>query len=170
MIVVSNTSPLNYLVLIDAQDILPALYGRVLIPSEVYEELREAPPEVQRWLATTPNWLEVRKAPQHSVPPKLHPGEAAAIALAKEFHASLLLIDDDAAYRYAAQEGLPVTRTVAVLRDAAAQNLIDLSTAFDKLKQTNFRVSHAFLDEILQDFAQKQAQESQPTHDPEQER
>lgn len=164
MIVVSNTSPLNYLVLIDAQHVLPALYHRVLIPSEVWNELGNAPPKVQQWLKTAPTWLEVRKAPEHTIPARLHAGEAAAIALAKEVHASLLLIDDDDAYRYAAHEGLPVTRTVGVLRDAAAQRLLDLGAAFDKLKQTNFRVSHKLLDEILRDFTRKHSQESKPTH------
>lgn len=38
MTVISNTSPLNYLTLIDLQDILPALFGRVLIlvPPRLY--------------------------------------------------------------------------------------------------------------------------------------
>lgn len=40
MTVVSNTSPLNYLVLIDLQDVLPALFEHVLIPEAVWHELR----------------------------------------------------------------------------------------------------------------------------------
>jgi hypothetical protein len=35
MTVISDTSPLNYLVLIDLQDVLPALFGQVLIPEAV---------------------------------------------------------------------------------------------------------------------------------------
>jgi predicted nucleic acid-binding protein len=35
MTVVSNTSPLNYLVLIELQHVLPALFGRVLVPGAV---------------------------------------------------------------------------------------------------------------------------------------
>jgi len=31
-VVISDTSPLNYLVLIDEIDVLPRLYGRVIIP------------------------------------------------------------------------------------------------------------------------------------------
>jgi len=149
MIVVSNTSPLNYLVLIDASHVLPALYGRVLIPSEVGRELADAPEKVKQWLDTHPTWLEIRDAPKHALPPKLNAGEAAAIALAQELRATLLLIDDDPAYRYAVQQGLRVTRTVGVLVDAATQGLINLGASFDKLKRTNFRVSHALLDEIL---------------------
>ena len=37
--VVSNTSPLNYLILIGQIELLPQLYGRVLIPRSVHEEL-----------------------------------------------------------------------------------------------------------------------------------
>ena len=35
MTVVSNTSPLNYLVLIELQQLLPALFSRVLVPEAV---------------------------------------------------------------------------------------------------------------------------------------
>jgi predicted nucleic acid-binding protein len=38
MIVVSDTSPLNYLVLIDAIHVLPLLYQTVLIPEAVYAQ------------------------------------------------------------------------------------------------------------------------------------
>ena len=36
MIAVSDTSPLNYLILIELQDVLPKLFGRVLIPEAVH--------------------------------------------------------------------------------------------------------------------------------------
>ena len=42
MIVVSDTSPLNYLVLIDLQHLLPELFERILIPSAVRDELQSA--------------------------------------------------------------------------------------------------------------------------------
>lgn len=35
MIVVSDTSPLNYLILISADHVLPSLFGEVLAPPEV---------------------------------------------------------------------------------------------------------------------------------------
>jgi predicted nucleic acid-binding protein len=40
VLIVSNTSPVNYLVLIEAIDILPKLHERVAIPTAVWEELR----------------------------------------------------------------------------------------------------------------------------------
>ena len=39
MIVVADTTPLNYLVLIEAVQLLPRLYQRVLIPPAVRDEL-----------------------------------------------------------------------------------------------------------------------------------
>jgi predicted nucleic acid-binding protein len=42
MIVVADTSPINYLILIQEVDILPKMYGRVVIPQTVREELVRA--------------------------------------------------------------------------------------------------------------------------------
>jgi predicted nucleic acid-binding protein len=40
MIVVADTTPINYLILIEEIDILAKLYGRVVIPRVVREELQ----------------------------------------------------------------------------------------------------------------------------------
>jgi predicted nucleic acid-binding protein len=95
MTVVSNTSPLNYLVLIDHQEILPALFGHVLIPEAVWHELRSpaAPQPVRAFLEIWPSWLErriVSQAPQDLQ--QLDPGEQEAIALAQSVGASLVLL------------------------------------------------------------------------------
>lgn len=42
MLVVADTSPINYLVWIESADILPNLYGKVIIPPEVRDELLSA--------------------------------------------------------------------------------------------------------------------------------
>lgn len=59
--VVSDTSPLNYLILIEQIDLLPQLYRRVLIPGSVLQELNapETPELVRTWLTGPPDWLEV---------------------------------------------------------------------------------------------------------------
>ena len=61
MIVVSDTSPLNYLILIGLQEILPALFRRVVAPPAVLAEMLQpgAPEAVSAWAATPPEWLEV---------------------------------------------------------------------------------------------------------------
>ena len=56
MIVIADTTPLNYLVLIDQSHLLPQLYGRVLIPQAVYDELQQerTPAPVRAWVANRP--------------------------------------------------------------------------------------------------------------------
>jgi len=63
MIIIADTSPINYLVLTGFQEILPILFGQILIPEAVLDELQSpaTPPEVKQWIANGPQWLEVRK-------------------------------------------------------------------------------------------------------------
>jgi predicted nucleic acid-binding protein len=51
-VVVADTSPINYLLLIGQISILPGLYDEIAIPPEVLAELKDgnAPPEVLRWI------------------------------------------------------------------------------------------------------------------------
>jgi len=76
--VVADTGPLRYLVLIDAIEVLPRLFGRVLISEIVGLELSRpsAPPPVRNRLASAPAWLESRgDPPAHGVfPPRLGAG------------------------------------------------------------------------------------------------
>jgi predicted nucleic acid-binding protein len=73
MIVVADTSPINYLVLIEEIDVLTKMYGTVVIPRMVCEELlRPSGPEtVRAWISQPPNWLEVRAPLTHQMSPWL---------------------------------------------------------------------------------------------------
>jgi predicted nucleic acid-binding protein len=84
-VVVADTSPINYLVLIGEIGVLQKLYHRIVIPEEVFAELidPEAPPEVCEWAAQHPVWIEIRKSPSRDAAlADLDAGEASAIALA----------------------------------------------------------------------------------------
>ena len=63
MVVIADTIPINYPVLIGEQELLPALFGQIIIPEAVFRELHAAvtPQPVQQWLASIPFWLEIRK-------------------------------------------------------------------------------------------------------------
>ena len=88
MVVVADTSPINYLILIGQIDVLPMLYRRILIPPAVLAELshRLAPKPVREWAADAPAWLEIVGPKIALVLPKLDRGETEAIALATEVH------------------------------------------------------------------------------------
>ena len=65
MLVIADTSPLNYLILIDALEFLPRLYPQVILPLGAWQELQhaDAPAPVKRWAQALPDWIEVREAP-----------------------------------------------------------------------------------------------------------
>ena len=62
MIVVSDTTPINYLILIDQIGLLKKLYSRLIIPESVFEEMQrmQTPEKVRQWIGGLPDWVEVR--------------------------------------------------------------------------------------------------------------
>ena len=113
-LVVADTSPLNYLILIEQVEILPALFEKVFLPQIVREELRreEAPESVRRWIAKPPPWVEIAPADRDGDDPALShldDGERAAIQLAVRIGAELLLIDDRDGVTAARRKGFAVT-------------------------------------------------------------
>lgn len=154
-IVVADTGPLNYLVMIGHVDLLPALFEKVLVPAAVWIELTsgKAPIPVQLWISSHPDWLDVH---DHPVSPNdedfmkgLDTGEKEAIHLAISLHADLLLIDDRKGVRAAQSKGLRVTGTLGLLDLAADRGLLDFAHAIQQLEQTNFRKPVEILEALL---------------------
>jgi predicted nucleic acid-binding protein len=151
VIVVADTSPLNYLVLIGEVDILPKIFGKLTLPSAVLQELSSplSPDAVRNWLSISPDWIELREPRSIDASIKLGIGEVAAISLAVEIDADLVLIDDRKARREAIDRGLRTAGTINVLETAADRDLLDLTDAFDRLLKTNFRIAPHLITEIL---------------------
>ena len=126
MIVLSDTSPINYLVLIGHVDVLPALFGEVILPAVVQGELLHpgAPQVVRDWLANPPSWHMIRHATQVDATIQLGAGEIEAISLAVELGADLVLMDDRVGRRTAEARGVPVAGTLNVLVAAAERDLL----------------------------------------------
>lgn len=159
-VVVADTSPLNYLLLIGEIAVLQALYGEILIPPEVLVELSDvdAPPEVLKWIRVCPAGLQVRRQQTVLDDPALQhldPGERAAILLAREEDDVLLLIDDAAGRSQATRYGIPNTGTLGILRAAAIRQLLDLPAALKNLGATNFRVSQSLIDGLLAEDSER---------------
>jgi predicted nucleic acid-binding protein len=145
MVVVADTSPINYLILIDAIDLLASLYGQVLLPEAVAAELRhaETPERVRRWMQTPPRWISVQVAPRlnDSRLAELDPGERQAIALALEHGLSLILMDETKGRLKATSLKLRVRGTLGILEEAARRGEIDFMSALQKLEATTFRMT-----------------------------
>ena len=153
MIVVADTTPLNYLILIGHIDILEVQYGRILIPPAVHEEMLDldAPSSVRAWAKNPPHWLEILSpsTAHNTLPPNLDRGETEAISLAEELRSDWLLIDEAAGRDVARQRGLQTIGTLGILRNAHALGLLDLRDALAKLKDSGFHMSEALVQSIL---------------------
>ena len=151
MIVVSDASPLNYLVLIEALDVLPAIFDAVMIPPAVVEELKAsaAPDAVKAWIDNPPAWLEVRSPEPKDSSLRLGRGEQEAIRLAAELNA-LCLLDDRKARREAERVGVQVTGLLGILAEARDRGLIDARAVVERLTRTSFRASQALIAAILE--------------------
>lgn len=154
MTVVADTSPLNYVTWIGHAHLFPALYGRILVPPAVWDELQHAgtPLQVRALLAGPPEWLIVTAAPTPLTAAcldSLHRGEAEALGLAVSCSADFVLVDDLRARQCAVAHGLKVAGTLRVLADAALRGYIDLAVAFQRLQQTTFRASTLLYQKLL---------------------
>lgn len=150
MVVVADTSPINYLVIIRAIDLLTGLYTRILIPPAVLAELKHplAPRPVRDWARETPRWVEVVGPKDRPTLARLDLGETEAIALATEMHASVLLMDEWAGRQEAVRRGLRVAGTLSLLDEADRAGLVNFDHAVAQLLKTGFRVS--VVSEIMQ--------------------
>lgn len=136
IVVVADTSPLNYLVQINYQGLLPLLYTRVLIPHAVLEELgHPGTPEARAQMPSMPALAG------------LDLGESEAIRLAQQVSADLLLMDERRGVRLAREAGLDVTGTIGVLIQAAQRNLIDIDAALARFQATAFRCAPRIFEE-----------------------
>lgn len=126
MLVVSDTSPLNGLFRIGQTHLLEVLFAKVIIPREVAEELSAIEvfgfdPKFYQDYA----WIEIHESPSYTAfQETLDRGESAALALAKELHADILLIDELKARGIAKQEGFRVIGILGILLLAKSEGHI----------------------------------------------
>jgi predicted nucleic acid-binding protein len=150
-LVIADTGPINYLLLIGHIEILPELFEKVILPSSVKDELSnpETPVTVRNWISAPPQWLEIRRAGGLKALSGLGAGETEAIAPALELHADLLLMDDRRGVKAARTMGIEVTGTLGVLGLAGKRGLVNLGEAFELIKKTSFRYPQSIMDEFL---------------------
>jgi len=157
MIVVADSGPLHYLIVVGEIELLHRLYGQVVIPDAVARELcaAGAPSAVSGWIARLPEWAVVMPVSQEqiaAVTEDLDLGERAAIALAGAILADLLLIDDAAGRVEAKRRKLRVTGTLGVLRVGAEQGVVNVPDVLQKLSTTSFYADEAIINHIFHEW------------------
>ena len=151
--VVSNTGPLIALAQIDRFDLLRRLFGRIIIPPAVRAEIQD---DSSVAALTGADWITVQP-PRDTLAAQLlreelDAGESAAIILATELGADLVLMDERAATRKARALGLSVIGTLGVLLlGKRAAHLSAIKPLLDSLREHDFRMSSSLYDQVLRD-------------------
>jgi predicted nucleic acid-binding protein len=154
-LVLTDASPLIGLARIDGLTWLQSLFGTVWMPPEVRAEVlpgRDLPDELAIAAAETAGWLrQSEPAPAEPALPNLDEGETACIRIALANRGpSLLLMDERAGRVIAAEHGLRVAGTAAVIGMAKTRGLIGSAReAFARLHGSDFRISGAVIETVL---------------------
>lgn len=153
--VVVDTSVVQYLHQARLLDLLPALYGIVMVPHAVAAELaRGRDGGIDLPDVTTLEWMRLESKPSTKILPMtrhLGAGELDAIGLALERPDSLVLLDDRLARQYAAQLGLRYSGTLGILLRAKREgHLAALRPVIDQLVSLGFRLASETRVAVLQ--------------------
>lgn len=158
MLVVSNTSPILNLALIDRLSMIRDQFSTVTIPTSVLEELRvreNLPGSKKIRDALDDKWLQVQAAQDSALlrmlKRELDAGEAEAIALALETRSQWLLLDESEARRIAKDLGLKVTGVLGILLRACRQKQIpSLRLEMERLREkAGFYISDPLFENLL---------------------
>lgn len=147
MIIVADTTPLSELSKIDKLDLLQALFGTVIIPQEVYQELTTGNhPAVSA--VKSASWIEVcsvkdrKKVQELQFETGLDLGECSAIVLAEELDAEQLLIDEKAGRKVALTRNLPILGLVGAIILAKDKQIVEtVKDILDALINRGTRIS-----------------------------
>ncbi|HEX2837354.1 MAG TPA: hypothetical protein VHN77_04415 [Phycisphaerales bacterium] len=147
MVVIADTSPVNYLVQTDHAWLLERLYRRVIVPRAVLAELSDprSPAAVRAFAADLPQWIEVRtpgRLPDFRS--QFGDGEAEAIALCLENTQHLLLIDDRPARARAEALGVRCLGLLGTIREAHQRAIIDGHELLSRLRSTSMYLPSNF--------------------------
>jgi len=152
MRIVVNSSPLIALERIGRLDILKALYGTVVRPQSVLDELCAGRGRYSfdtalfdsDWILTEPD------PPEMVFHRELGAGETAAITLGYKTAADLVILDDLPARLVATGLGLHITGTLGVLSAASKLGVIDdLAASVYALQEHGFHVSQELISKLL---------------------
>lgn len=123
---VSNTTPIISLASVGKLDILKELFEEIIIPDAVYNEIKAK--KSYGYKEVEADFIKVKhikgKIYRDLLLNQIDLGEAETIILAKEINANVIIIDDNIAYKIAANSGLNVVRTLSILLKAKEKGFI----------------------------------------------
>jgi uncharacterized protein len=153
MIVVSDTSPISALLKIGEVQLLKQLFGEVIIPVAVQNELLRAHSNLPLWVRVVSVQNLISAAKFRAL---VDAGEAEAIQLAKELRADRILIDDHKGRTLAEREGLRAIGLVGVIALAKKKGMITSArkVVSDLQVRAHVYVAQAIIDAVLKELGE----------------
>jgi predicted nucleic acid-binding protein len=145
-IIISDTSCLILLSIIDELNLLGRLSNKVFITPDVKKEFGRA----------LPGWIQIKRPKdkhyQKILEMDLDVGEASAIALSFDFANSILIIDDLKGRKIAENLNIRYSGTFGLILRAKQVGIIETVTPLlNKIKNTNFRFSENLINAVLKE-------------------
>lgn len=160
MLVVSDTTPLISLLKINQIDLLRRLFGEVVIPYAVYEELTvDKRFEEEAECIKNKNFIIIKDVEsQESVDilrkvSGLDKGESEAIVLSNELNADIILMDEVKGRTVSGQMDLDIMGTIGILMAAYEENEItaqDVVNCVDGLQKAGRHISNKYYQMLLE--------------------
>ena len=156
MTVVVDSTPLIYLAAIGKFDLLRSLYGRIIIPVAVYNEVvTQGTGRYGAAETSSASWIERRAVSDATrvaaLRGQLDGGESEVVILSDELHADLVIMDEAAGRRELANRGTTHIGTIGVLMQAKSRGLLTaLRPELDQLRASGFHISDRVYQHCLQ--------------------
>ena len=145
--VIVNSTPIIVLSNINRLDILKALYGQIIIPQAVFDEVTAKSDSACYQIANHSDWIIVEQIinfdQKRMYQTRLHAGEVEVMILAQQNpKADLIILDDNTAKKTAKFLGLTVTGTLGVLVKAKKDGIIKfVAPIIDDLINNGFYIT-----------------------------
>lgn len=151
MLIISDTTPIISLIKADKLYLLEKMFGNVIIPKAVYDELtvnEKYGKEIAELKEAI--FIKVSKVENNASVnilrnvTGLDAGESEAIVLAEENDADLLLMDEHKGRQVAKKLGIRITGTIGILLQAFDEGMLtreDIVNSIVVLKESNIRIS-----------------------------
>lgn len=151
--IISNTTPVIALLSISKLNLLKDIYGKVIIPKGVFEEIEEGKNKTYYTDLSVIDWIKIKSIKDKEPLKYIHDldkGEAEVIVLANEINADLVIIDEKQGREYAKYFNLKLTGTIGILLKAKELGLIGkIKPLLYEITKNGIWLSKKFIDKIL---------------------
>lgn len=155
MIVISDTSCIGYLIIIDKIFLLKDNFSKIVIPQTVHKEILQLSEKYDLSKYLHSDWISINTITNtnlyNELLTKVDEGESEAIVLSQEIHADLLLIDERKGTEIARSFGIKTIGLLGVLLLSKKKKLIPLvQPILDQLiANTTFRITKILYTNVL---------------------